>query len=680
MKTFFLLCILFFPTQLWAEYEECSGSGSCGLNKACFENNCLNTGTVKVTLSWTSQTDLDLYVKAPSGKTLSLDNPFLEGGRLQAECEKKECRDDQVAERDASYPHVEHVAYSYDTKVQTGRYRVWVKNFDGFQSARFKLIFEDPSGKKTVKNATISQTKGAKSTTYSFTVKAPRDCRGDADTDGDGLCDKWETEGIDVNGDGVIDLDLPGLGADPKHKDIFVEVDWMKNHKPYNLSNVVAAFDNANVSNPDGSDGIRLHIFRSEEITAIRGRAVSATQAIGLGDVKGIKFGSRSYACGEKAWFGSLEERQSKNCKNISNASKKVYHYAVFGYDRKKGGGSSGVAELGGNDLLVTVRNSSQDSEQSTFMHELGHNLGLRHGGGDGVHHKPNYLSVMSYSYQFRGNYYPGRPLDYSREKLPSLNERSLDEEVGISGPASWTTVAFGSGSGAVQLGGPADGPQNWNTNMRDDERRISVDISNIKGRSRGLTTLVSHDDWGNIKYNFRTSSKYASGDENQEEFDEEPEDAYLEEEALTLDEVSEQASQVDSDNDGINNRDDLCPAISNPDQKDSDGDGVGDSCDSCPEDAAPGLIDGCPESDDVDVDIDNPPGRNGAYTPHKRPMNDDELRDFLGLGKENPGEPEPSPELIDTKSGCSNTQSTPLPFLFLFGFFFLGRRRRRKL
>lgn len=79
-------------------------------------------------------------------------------------------------------------------KLQTGTYRVWAKNFDGFQSANFILTFEDPSGKKTEKRATIAGTKGAKSKTYAFKVKKAKDCK--ADTDGDGLCDAWETERV----------------------------------------------------------------------------------------------------------------------------------------------------------------------------------------------------------------------------------------------------------------------------------------------------------------------------------------------------------------------------------------------------------------------------------------------------------------------------------------------------
>jgi hypothetical protein len=38
---------------------------------------------------------------------------------------------------------------------------------------------------------------------------------GDKDTDGDGISDRWERDGADVDGDGRVDLDLPGMGADP---------------------------------------------------------------------------------------------------------------------------------------------------------------------------------------------------------------------------------------------------------------------------------------------------------------------------------------------------------------------------------------------------------------------------------------------------------------------------------
>ena len=47
------------------------------------------------------------------------------------------------------------------------------------------------------------------------------------DSDQDGLLDHWETTGIDMNQDGIIDLDLAAMGANPNKRDMFVELDWL---------------------------------------------------------------------------------------------------------------------------------------------------------------------------------------------------------------------------------------------------------------------------------------------------------------------------------------------------------------------------------------------------------------------------------------------------------------------
>src|SRR5215204_7472505 len=59
------------------------------------------------------------------------------------------------------------------------------------------------------------------------------------DIDGDNISNNLEINGIDINRDGNIDLDLHELGASPLHKDLFLELDYMKYHKPY--SDVVGA-------------------------------------------------------------------------------------------------------------------------------------------------------------------------------------------------------------------------------------------------------------------------------------------------------------------------------------------------------------------------------------------------------------------------------------------------------
>jgi hypothetical protein len=83
----------------------------------------------------------------------------------------------------------------------------------------------------------------------------------DEDQDRDGILDKWEIlGGVDWDDDGTIDLPLPG--ANPRHKNLYVEVDAMAGLAPSKeaLDQVVRAFRRAPVSNPDGRKGIDLYI------------------------------------------------------------------------------------------------------------------------------------------------------------------------------------------------------------------------------------------------------------------------------------------------------------------------------------------------------------------------------------------------------------------------------------
>src|SRR5205823_1794013 len=82
------------------------------------------------------------------------------------------------------------------------------------------------------------------------------------DRDGDGLWDPWETSGLDADGDGTVDVDLPAMGASPDRKDIFVELDHMTGLglDQGAIDLVVDAFGAAPVMNLDGSTGISLHV------------------------------------------------------------------------------------------------------------------------------------------------------------------------------------------------------------------------------------------------------------------------------------------------------------------------------------------------------------------------------------------------------------------------------------
>lgn len=64
------------------------------------------------------------------------------------------------------------------------------------------------------------------------------------DSDGDGLFDVWETCGFDPDGSGPMSkIDLPGFRADPMHKDLFLEIDWVAGQEPTRAS--IQALKNA---------------------------------------------------------------------------------------------------------------------------------------------------------------------------------------------------------------------------------------------------------------------------------------------------------------------------------------------------------------------------------------------------------------------------------------------------
>ena len=99
---------------------------------------------------------------------------------------------------------------------------------------------------------------------------------------------------------------------------------------------------------------------------------------------------------------------------------------------------NTGVGDFPGGDVMVTLGAFSDTDglpvgtpfmQASTLMHELGHNMERRHGGGAlEPNCKPTYLSVMNYLYQLRGLLdKDGKPhLDFSGEILSPINETLL--------------------------------------------------------------------------------------------------------------------------------------------------------------------------------------------------------------------------------------------------------------
>jgi len=283
------------------------------------------------------------------------------------------------------------------------------------------------------------------------------------DMDGDGICDAWEP-GVFGGPDMYMVVNYPqgatyeyecGPGTDdpicPRkdHKDIFVEVDWMLGHKlrdqAANLINdsfAAVPNDAFAIPNPDEKDGINIHIQRDEAVLphlpfTYFEEAMNLPESMwGFPQVKRAHFGTPSergsdWATGKEHW----------------RAKQQVFHYAVFvhnQFDTTSSGVGEGTWGIPGNDFMISLGSfagdaGSPEEKSGTFMHELGHNLGLEHGGHDEINCKPNYFSVMSHSRQMP-IILTDRELDFSRKIQGErsgghpdyLVETSLDENKGI--------------------------------------------------------------------------------------------------------------------------------------------------------------------------------------------------------------------------------------------------------
>lgn len=455
------------------------------------------------------------------------------------------------------------------------------------------------------------------------------------DSDQDGLYDHWETSGIDFDQNGTIDLalnnalpgDSTGVGANPNRKDIYVEIDYMTGvghtHRPIaaGITKVQNAFAASPVNNPNGApDGITLHTFVDEKLPgpARKIPEVEKLKFVGrkpgaFNDYLDFKVGQPTNVCSTAntaGHFGTVSDRSSTNCINIIGARRLAFRYSIFGHNNAQTVGSSGLGEPGGNDFIVTLGKTAatpptfpkqlrgqfclpgetdkvcglREFEQAAYMHELGHTLGLKHGGNQYHNCKPNYRSIMSYSFQnFSADI--NRPLDYSGITQASLNENGLIEANGIGGPAGGTTAFSRTAPGnppvvRIRTLVPYILPVDYNENGTTNDPPISQNINELipfgckddddyNNIPDGNALLTGSDDWSLLSYSFRDNPFSLSGMDI---------DIPLQE--LLLSDAVGATMIVDEDGDGVVNGLDTCLGFPNSNQTDSDGDGFGDACD----------------------------------------------------------------------------------------------------
>lgn len=296
------------------------------------------------------------------------------------------------------------------------------------------------------------------------------------DTDGDGIEDGDEVLGT------LEGLDLPALGTNPLRENILLEYDWFDDNSepavcgahshrptPEVAERVRLAFANSPRINPDGSTGVTVIQDYGQGGAFLGGNLVPDDDGVIAGTVSGSDF-------------------QTIKTNHFADNRRGYFHYVLFPHRYNTNSGSSGVAEILGDDLIVSLYCfGTTNNVSNTIMHELGHNLNLRHGGNENCNYKPNYNSVMNYRFQFPGvdadcDATGDGVLDYSHGDYILLNEMSLNENNGVCGS---------------QL-------IDWNGNSVP-ESSISFDI-NVQGNSTcnlssTLTILRDFDDWANISF-----------------------------------------------------------------------------------------------------------------------------------------------------------------------------------
>jgi len=146
--------------------------------------------------------------------------------------------------------------------------------------------------------------------------------------------------------------------------------------------------------------------------------------------------------------IGWTDMNEAKN-KYFSKERYPIFHYCVSVHDI--GGVSESVVgisrDVPASDFVVDNYDEKSSSYQNyiwaTFMHELGHNLGLRHGGFEDDNYKPNYLSIMNYRYDTGiyvqqktsegTKYYPYLVYSYFKSgEVIDLNENEIIETQGL--------------------------------------------------------------------------------------------------------------------------------------------------------------------------------------------------------------------------------------------------------
>lgn len=274
------------------------------------------------------------------------------------------------------------------------------------------------------------------------------------DSDGDGIPDEWEINGVDTDHDGVIDLDLAKIGADPSVPDIFIEADWMEYEgDDFNFLWIHEKVNKKNTSPSSKALELVYEKFKSHGINVHIDAGPESIMNYDTGEKWGTNSGGNALPFESVFYTGDNYENWNKTAmSNFTNERWTTFKYLLFvnQYDAGNGQRSSGIAENLPGQFFIVASNCIGGGDHDvalagTIMHELGHTLGLSHGGlcndpdttevaFNHENYKPNHISIMNYTYQFSGlRTTSGTYIaDYQDFSLPEIDENHINETRGI--------------------------------------------------------------------------------------------------------------------------------------------------------------------------------------------------------------------------------------------------------